>query len=80
LDQLATDLATRSDLQALLPPWEAGYQRLKAALLQAGTHSDMSVTQMDLRLRALSALHRALAQALKAAQLRRDIFAGETVS
>jgi len=49
-------------------------------LLQAGTHSDMSVTQMDLRLRALSALHRALAQALKAAQLRRDIFAGETVS
>ncbi|NCN71751.1 MAG: Na/Pi cotransporter family protein [Betaproteobacteria bacterium] len=80
LNQLASELATRSDLQALLPPWEAGYQSLKAALLQAGTRGDMSVTQMDLRLRALSALHRALEQSLKAEQLRRNIFAGDTVN
>lgn len=80
LDQLASDLATRSDLPALLPPWEAGYQGLKAALLQAGAHGDLSVTQMDLRLRALSALRRALEQAVKAALLRRDLFASDTMS
>jgi phosphate:Na+ symporter len=48
---------------------EADYQRLKAELLEAGTQGRLAVSAMDAQLRAASALHRALDQAVKAIRL-----------
>jgi phosphate:Na+ symporter len=48
---------------------EGDYQMLKAELLEAGTQGHLPVADMDARLRAASALRRALQQAVKAAQM-----------
>ena len=48
---------------------EVDYQRLKAELLEAGARGELAVSAMDARLRAASALHRALDQAVKAIRL-----------
>lgn len=48
--------------------FEDSYQRLKAALLEAGAQARLPVAAMDARLRGTSALRRAMEQAAKAAQ------------
>jgi phosphate:Na+ symporter len=48
---------------------EGDYQILKAELLAGGAQGDLSVTEMDARLRAASALRRALGQTAKAAHM-----------
>ena len=57
--------ALEGDLQA----FEAAYQRLKAELLELGARGALEVTAMDARLRAASALRRAVEQVVKAARL-----------
>ncbi len=59
----------------LLDASENSYQALKAALLAAGADGRLPLAMMDARLRAASALRRALQQAVKAAQLDADIAA-----
>ncbi len=49
--------------------FEDSYQRLKAALLEAGAQARLPVAAMDAHLRGASALRRAVEQAAKAAQL-----------
>jgi phosphate:Na+ symporter len=56
-------------LDAGLRDFEDDYQILKAALLEAGVAGALSVTAMDARLRAASALRRAVEQAVKAARM-----------
>ncbi|MDP2195634.1 MAG: Na/Pi cotransporter family protein, partial [Rhodocyclaceae bacterium] len=48
---------------------ESAYQALKADLLAAGAQGRLPVNAMDARLRAASALRRALEQAVKATRL-----------
>ncbi len=48
---------------------ERNYQKLKAELLEAGAQGRLPVADMDARLRAASAIHRAVQQAAKAARL-----------
>ena len=48
---------------------ESAYQALKARLLEAGARSELPVAVMDARLRAASALRRAMEQAVKAARM-----------
>lgn len=62
LEQLAS-------IQPGLQSMEVDYQMLKAELLDAGTQGRLPVADMDARLRAASALRRALQQAVKAAHL-----------
>ena len=52
-----------------LDAFEAAYQRLKAELLEAGALGHIGVTAMDARLRAASALRRAVEQCAKAGRL-----------
>jgi len=78
LDQL-TRLLSRIDpegkleLAAAVEPGleslEGDYQMLKAELLEAGAQGRLPVADMDARLRAASAIHRAVQQAAKAARL-----------
>lgn len=58
-----------ADILAGMQNLEGDYQTLKAELLEAGTQGRLTVTDMDARLRAASALRRALQQAVKAAQI-----------
>jgi phosphate:Na+ symporter len=58
-----------ADIQPGLQGMEGDYQMLKAELLEAGTRGRLPVSDMDARLRAASALRRALQQAVKAAQM-----------
>jgi phosphate:Na+ symporter len=60
---------TVSAVGASLPPLEAAYQALKAALLDAGATGALSMEAMESALRRFSALHRAAGQAAKAARL-----------
>jgi phosphate:Na+ symporter len=53
----------------VLAAFEADYQQLKAALLDAGARDELPLAAMDARLRAASALRRAAEQATKAARL-----------
>jgi phosphate:Na+ symporter len=53
----------------VLAAFEADYQQLKAALLDAGARGELPLAAMDARLRAASALRRAAEQATKAARL-----------
>jgi phosphate:Na+ symporter len=62
----------------LLGAVDNAYQPLKAALLAAGAEGHLPLAAMDARLRAASALHRALQQAVKAVRLDAEI-AAETV-
>ncbi|MFN4148787.1 MAG: Na/Pi symporter [Rhodocyclaceae bacterium] len=56
-------------LEESLAAFEAGYQRLKAELLELGARGMLEVTAMDAHLRAASALRRAVEQVAKAARL-----------
>jgi len=58
-----------ADVEAGLQNLEGSYQMLKAELLEAGARNLMPVADMDARLRAASAIHRAAQQAAKAARL-----------
>ncbi len=71
LDQAdpAGDLADAATLDAGLQAFENDYQILKAELLEAGAQGQLPVGDMDARLRAASALRRALQQAVKAARM-----------
>ncbi|CAH1202052.1 Sodium-dependent phosphate transporter [Candidatus Nitrotoga sp. BS] len=62
---LAHGADVESDLQSL----EGDYQILKKELLEAGAQGRLSVTDMDARLRAASAIRRAVQQAVKATRL-----------
>jgi phosphate:Na+ symporter len=64
-----------SAVDGMLAAMENAYQTLKAALLAAGADGRMPLATMDERLRAASALRRALQQAVKAARLDADIAA-----
>jgi phosphate:Na+ symporter len=59
----------------LLAATENAYQSLKAALLAAGADGRLPLPAMDARLRAASALRRALQQAVKAVRLDADMAA-----
>jgi len=63
------DPATPGCAGADLNAFEDTYQRLKAALLEAGAQARLPVAAMDAHLRGASALRRAMEQAAKAAQL-----------
>ena len=56
-------------LDAGLRDFENDYHILKTELLEAGAQGQLPVGDMDARLRAASALRRALQQAVKAARL-----------
>ena len=56
-------------IEAGLQTLEAHYQVLKSHLLEAGARGNLPVAEMDARLRAASAIRRALQQAVKAARL-----------
>jgi phosphate:Na+ symporter len=58
-----------ADIQPGLQGLEGDYQILKAELLEAGAQGRLPVADMDARLRAASALRRALQQAVKAARM-----------
>ncbi len=58
-----------ADVETGLQSMEGDYQMLKEELLEAGTQGRLPVADMDARLRAASALRRALQQAVKAAQM-----------
>lgn len=58
-----------ADLEVAAGDMESAYQALKAYLLTAGAQGRLPVKAMDARLRAASALRRALVQAVKAANL-----------
>ncbi|WP_119290333.1 Na/Pi cotransporter family protein [Azohydromonas sediminis] len=62
-------------IDRLLEATENAYQSLKAALLAAGADGRLPLSAMDARLRAASALRRALQQAVKAVRLDADIAA-----
>ena len=75
-DESAThEPVVTSAVERLLAAMENAYQPLKAALLAAGAAGRMPLAVMDERLRAASALRRALQQAVKAARLDADIAA-----
>lgn len=61
--------STMAVLDAGLAVFEEEYHQLKAELLEAGAHGRMPVRNMDARLRAASALRRAVQQAVKAAHM-----------
>lgn len=63
------NLERAGDVETSLRGMEAAYQALKAELLEAGASNRLSVADMDARLRAASAIHRAVQQAVKAARL-----------
>jgi phosphate:Na+ symporter len=71
LDQAdpAGTLADADTLDAHLRDFENDYHILKAELLEAGAQGELPVADMDARLRAASALRRALQQAVKAARM-----------
>ena len=71
LDQAdpAGTLADAAALDAGLRDFENDYHILKTELLEAGAQGQLPVGDMDARLRAASALRRALQQAVKAARL-----------
>jgi len=58
-----------ADVEASLQDLETDYQALKAELLEAGAQNRLPVADMDARLRAASAIHRAAQQSVKAARL-----------
>ncbi len=58
-----------ADIESTLQNLEGDYQMLKVDLLEAGTQGRLPVADMDARLRAASAIHRAGQQAAKAARL-----------
>ncbi len=62
-------LADTASLDASLRDFENDYQIFKAELLEAGAQGQFPVAGMDARLRAASALRRALQQAVKAARM-----------
>lgn len=66
----ASERAAASD--AALVAAETFYQTLKSTLLAAGADGALPLTEMDQRLRAASALRRALQQSVKAARLCAD--------
>lgn len=57
------------DVESSLQSLEGDYQILKAELLEEGVQGRLPVTDMDARLRAASAMHRAAQQAVKASRL-----------
>jgi len=63
--------ASAGSVDTALRACEDDYQILKAELLAAGAQDRLAVAEMDARLRAASALRRALEQAVKAARLQR---------
>jgi phosphate:Na+ symporter len=68
------------DIEADLQALENAYQNLKTELLLAGAQGQLDVADMDARLRAASAIRRALQQAVKAARmLAEGTAAGEAV-
>jgi len=62
-------LAHGADVEAGLQSLEGDCQMLKAELLEAGAQGRLPVTDMDARLRAASAIRRAVQQAVKATRL-----------
>ncbi|MBU1691942.1 MAG: Na/Pi cotransporter family protein [Gammaproteobacteria bacterium] len=58
-----------ADVETGLQSLEGDYQILKTELLEAGAQGRLPVADMDARLRAASAIHRAVQQAAKAARL-----------
>lgn len=62
-------LGNVSDWNNSLRNLEGDYQILKAELLESGAQGRLSVSDMDARLRAASAIRRAMQQAVKAARL-----------
>lgn len=58
------------DIDQSASAWEARYQQVKAALLEAGALGTLTPGAMDVLLRSHSALRRAVQQALKASRLR----------
>jgi len=58
-----------ADIPPCLQRTEDDYQKLKAELLEAGAQNRLPVADMDARLRAASAIRRAVQQAVKAAQI-----------
>jgi len=62
-------LAHGADVETGLQSLEGDYQMLKAELLEAGAQGRLPVTDMDARLRAASAIRRAVQQAVKATRL-----------
>lgn len=65
----APDAGDSAALEAALLEMEGAYQALKAGLLASGAQGQLPVATMDARLRAASALRRALEQSAKAARL-----------
>lgn len=63
------ELKQTTDIETSLQRLEQAYQALKAELLRAGAQSVLPVADMDARLRAASAIHRALQQTAKAARM-----------
>jgi len=69
-----------NDIEADMQNMESSYQLLKAELLKAGAQGRMPVADMDARLRAASAIRRAVQQAIKAERLLgEDASASDTV-
>lgn len=62
----------RQSLELALEALEAHYQSLKSHLLEAGARAELSVTEMESRLRAASMTRRAAEQAVKAAFMLND--------
>ena len=69
LHQLETGELLAEDLNDQATAWEAEYQQVKAALLEAGALGTLAPSAMDVLLRSHSALRRAIQQALKANKL-----------
>jgi len=63
------NLERAADTETGLQSLELDYQALKAELLEAGALGRLPVADMDARLRAASAIHRAAQQSVKAARL-----------
>ncbi|MDP1651549.1 MAG: hypothetical protein Q8L56_02385 [Rhodocyclaceae bacterium] len=64
-----TGTVASTDIDATASAMEHAYQSLKAGLLAAGAQGRLPVHAMDARLRAASALRRALEQSIKATRL-----------
>lgn len=63
----AHDMTERENLNEALQALETHYQELKSWLLASGARGEMTVTEMEARLRAASMLRRATEQPVKAA-------------
>lgn len=68
LQHLDPQAGLRPDVDARAAAWDAGYQQVKAALLEAGARATVPPADMETLLRSNSALRRTVQQALKAAR------------